>query len=398
VVGGVRVVGGKRLDSWMLFMPEKGAAKLLPPPGAPCAGNRWGLRAPPATRLMKPGRAAVTTGSGNPRRRRSGPVGRRPPARGRTWAPPRGREDIIGRVRPSHLLPVGAGPRGIGEAWTPASVPAPLAWTSAPGYHLSMTRITAKKLVQQWGLQVKHQLYRKDGTWYHLLKDFPAALLDENGYVIFKTREAFEHCPGVTASKTDDKNWANFAEGISSLPDYMRVEDRNVTASGAGPEDWRSGDPLAGELLADRADGLQAIETPLRRSHVQGYEPDSDVRRAVEQRAMALAEEHYRALGFDVQNTATTKPYDFRCTLDGLEVRVEVKGTRGDGAAIEVTIGEVENARGADWRTDLFVVSGILVTRTLDAPVASGGTVRIVAGWRPAPEDLECIRFRCLVC
>ena len=188
-----------------------------------------------------------------------------------------------------------------------------------------------------------------------------------------------------------------FRRGYLVTPGYTRVEDRNATAGDAGPEDWRNGDPLAEKLRVDRGDGLRAIEVPLRRSRVQGYEPDPDVCRAVEQRAMALAEEHYGALGFDVQNTATTKPYDFRCMLDGLEVRVEVKGTRGDGAAIDVTIGEVENARGAGWRTDLFVVSGILVTRTLDAPVASGGTVRIVAGWRPAPEDLEAIRFRCLV-
>jgi hypothetical protein len=38
----------------------------------------------------------------------------------------------------------------------------------------------------------------------------------------------------------------------------------------------------------------------------QGYEADPVVRRAVEERAMAMAKAHYDALGFHVENTATT--------------------------------------------------------------------------------------------
>jgi hypothetical protein len=98
-----------------------------------------------------------------------------------------------------------------------------------------------------------------------------------------------------------------------------------------------------------------------------------------------------------VEDTSSTKPYDLRCTGNGAEVRVEVRGTRNDGSAVELTIGEVENARGTGWRTDLFVVSAIAVSRG-DGPVSAyGGSIFIVEGWRPAVEDLSAIRFRCTV-
>jgi hypothetical protein len=133
------------------------------------------------------------------------------------------------------------------------------------------------------------------------------------------------------------------------------------------------------------------------RSRVQGYEPDVAIRRAIERWAMLRAEKHYREQGFDVEDTAATEPYDLRCAREGLEVRVEVKGTRGDGAEIEVTRGEVLNARGDDWRTDLFVVSRIEVERTAEGPVARGGMDRPIEGWRPTDGDLTPIRFRCVV-
>lgn len=136
---------------------------------------------------------------------------------------------------------------------------------------------------------------------------------------------------------------------------------------------------------------------PVQRSRVQGYEPNPAVRRAVEEWAMSRAEAHYRAHGFDIERTAATKPYDFRCTRKDLEVRVEVKGSRGDATTVEVTSGEVENARGTRWRTDLFIVSRIGIVHRDVGPVASGGTAHLVKEWRANPEDLSPTRFRCSV-
>jgi len=148
----------------------------------------------------------------------------------------------------------------------------------------------------------------------------------------------------------------------------------------------------------ETAEGTEhSASSTSRRTHGQGYEADPLVRRAVELRAMDLADAHYRAQGFAVENTSAAKFYDLRCTRDGAEVRVEVKGTRNDGSEVEVTIGEVENARGTGWRTDLFVVSAIAVSREDGVIGAYGGSIHIVEGWRPSVEDLTAIRFRCTV-
>ncbi|MDI1480409.1 DUF3883 domain-containing protein [Polyangium sp. y55x31] len=129
----------------------------------------------------------------------------------------------------------------------------------------------------------------------------------------------------------------------------------------------------------------------------QGYESDPAIRHVIELHAMGLAEAHYQKLGFDVENTASMQPFDFRCTRDGLEVRVEVKGTRTGGETVDVTVAEVENARGTGWRTDLFIVHQVEVVRVDGVPVASGGMIRIIDGWKPLDAHLTPTRFRCVV-
>ncbi len=130
----------------------------------------------------------------------------------------------------------------------------------------------------------------------------------------------------------------------------------------------------------------------------QGYERDPAVREAVELRAMEAARAYYEGQRFHVDDTSDGHPFDLRCTRNGMEVRVEAKGTRGDGSTVDVTIGEVMNAHGSGWRTDLYVVSRIEVTKTADGKaVARGGIERRIEGWHPAPEDLIATRFRCTV-
>jgi hypothetical protein len=125
-----------------------------------------------------------------------------------------------------------------------------------------------------------------------------------------------------------------------------------------------------------------------------GYEEDPAVREAVELRAMELAEKHYRDNGFHVEDVSENCSYDLRCTGNGREIHVEVKGTRGDGAKVELTIGEVNNARDPKWRSDLFVVSEIKVTTRNGDIKGTGGKSRIALAWSPDDADLEAIRFR----
>jgi len=44
-------------------------------------------------------------------------------------------------------------------------------------------------------LDINHALYRKDGKWFHHLKDFPRALFDNEGYIIIKSKEKYQTQP-----------------------------------------------------------------------------------------------------------------------------------------------------------------------------------------------------------
>ncbi|WP_437613347.1 EVE domain-containing protein [Sorangium sp. So ce834] len=198
------------------------------------------------------------------------------------------------------------------------------------------------------------------------------------------------------AGETDRNVWAAFFDAASKTLDVPRLNAEYARL-------WRPNGgsaPLEDDAPpVDLGDGEETEKgarssASVHRARGQGREVDPAVRRAVEARAMTLAEEYYRERGFNVENTATTEPFDFRCTCGELEVRVEVKGTQSAGETIELTSGEVENARGTGWRTDLFVVRWIEVTRVDGMPVASGGTLRVVQGWKPADEHLTPIRFQ----
>jgi hypothetical protein len=82
-------------------------------------------------------------------------------------------------------------------------------------------RVTGRELNLRWKVDAQHALYRKNGTWYHLLERFPGALFDERGYVLFASKDAVESCPGILTGKR--ANWLNVPEGIASLQAYVKV-------------------------------------------------------------------------------------------------------------------------------------------------------------------------------
>jgi predicted HNH restriction endonuclease len=79
---------------------------------------------------------------------------------------------------------------------------------------------TAKMLARRWKLSVKHALYRKTGDWYHQLGEFPGALLDENGYVIFLTEEEYRNCPQLRIRQD-----VAVRDGIKNIPGYTLAPD-----------------------------------------------------------------------------------------------------------------------------------------------------------------------------
>jgi hypothetical protein len=82
-------------------------------------------------------------------------------------------------------------------------------------------RVTGRELNLRWNVEAQHALYRKNGTWYHLLERFPGALFDEHGYVLFASKDAVENSSGILTGKR--ANWLNVPEGIASLKGYVRV-------------------------------------------------------------------------------------------------------------------------------------------------------------------------------
>jgi len=76
-------------------------------------------------------------------------------------------------------------------------------------------QITGDFLNKLLGLGAKHALYRKDGTWYHNLKNFPGILFDKNGYIIFQTEKQYLEHPSLRK-----KQDLNIKDGIKSLKGY----------------------------------------------------------------------------------------------------------------------------------------------------------------------------------
>jgi predicted restriction endonuclease len=90
-------------------------------------------------------------------------------------------------------------------------------------------------LAKEWGVPALHSCYRKDGTWYHCLERFPGALFDENGYVLFETKQDYESCPDLIIEY--EKNWSNIKRGgrLANLPGYTTFEQRLFATNSEEP-------------------------------------------------------------------------------------------------------------------------------------------------------------------
>ena len=114
-------------------------------------------------------------------------------------------------------------------------------------------------------------------------------------------------------------------------------------------------------------------------------------RKAIEMHAMKVAAAHYRLRMWDVKDTSADHPYDLECRSGDRILRVEVKGTTGDGSTVNLTAGEVRNARLHP--SALFVLHNIELERG-DKPLASGGIDHILEPWTPYDDDLRATQYR----
>ena len=81
------------------------------------------------------------------------------------------------------------------------------------------------KLCSEWELNVKQFRYSEWGNFYGLIKLYPAALLDSNGYLYLESPAAL-NIPGIKIGKC-----INVSKRISSLPGYAKMKQENNIAT-----------------------------------------------------------------------------------------------------------------------------------------------------------------------
>ena len=74
-----------------------------------------------------------------------------------------------------------------------------------------------KQLNDEWKVGARHALFSRDGKWFQNLEQFPGALFDPHGYLLFKTEREYRNTPHVHVGKK-----TNVRGGIASLPGYVR--------------------------------------------------------------------------------------------------------------------------------------------------------------------------------
>lgn len=82
-----------------------------------------------------------------------------------------------------------------------------------------MKTISGKELNKKWGIGAEHVLAHKDGEWYHYLEQFPGALCDINGYVIFKTNKDYASSKYLVFGED-----VHVPDCISNIPGYIRIK------------------------------------------------------------------------------------------------------------------------------------------------------------------------------
>ncbi len=152
-----------------------------------------------------------------------------------------------------------------------------------------------------------------------------------------------------------------------------------------------------GETSLDVIAVLSATEDSTKnrsRSTTQGFGLTQPERRAVELRAMRLAEEHLRQLGYAVEDTSAKHPYDFKATRSDGTLYIEVKGTTGQVGDIVLTKNEVSLHWEKHPNNGLIVVHSIQLYQGDAEPHASGGLVAAKIPWKIENEHLEPISYR----
>ena len=127
----------------------------------------------------------------------------------------------------------------------------------------------------------------------------------------------------------------------------------------------------------------------------QGIGLPAAAKRAVERRAMELAEAWLVREGYTVIDCSARQPFDFQAVKGEDRIKVEVKGTTSDFAsAVLMTRAEVDLHRAERGSTALIIASRIKLAEDGGSYTADGGEVDAMVGWNISDWELEPTSYR----
>ncbi|MEV7865277.1 DUF3578 domain-containing protein [Streptomyces sp. NPDC088124] len=154
---------------------------------------------------------------------------------------------------------------------------------------------------------------------------------------------------------------------------------------------------IPGDLPVEVREATQSAATAANRRSArrggQGFLMTAAERKAIEDRSVLLATEHFEAQGWTVKDVGASKPYDLHLTRGDEKLHVEVKGTTSDGSQIILTRAEVEWQRRFAPENALVIVHSIELDRSVEPVTATGGVLYCTSPWTIEEETLTVISY-----
>ena len=142
------------------------------------------------------------------------------------------------------------------------------------------------------------------------------------------------------------------------------------------------GEPTPELFAAVEAIEVQSGGRKARSARRQGFGLSAAERKAVEQRAVEIAIEFYKNLGYSkIEDVGAFESYDLKVQGENVQLFVEVKGTTSHGESIILTRNEVALHQREFPANALFIVSHIELVKG-EKPVATGGVSKVISPWQ----------------
>ena len=159
-----------------------------------------------------------------------------------------------------------------------------------------------------------------------------------------------------------------------------------------------SAEPIEITAASDVLDEIAGKTPKKRKSSRQGFGGSAAENKAIERRAVDLAIKYFESTGEweTIKDTGATESYDLFLSSKSKKLYVEVKGTQSSGEKVLLTKNEVSVQKEFYPNNALVLVFGIKLIKG-DAPIAEGGTLKVISPWELIDADLTPMAFEYLV-